>query len=439
MKLTQIIAYFFNILVAMDFSIIAPLMPPLCKEKGISNIICSLIISSLCISQILGSVNSTTFIQKLGIKKLCLISLIGQSICSFSYSFMVYIDNKFVFIVLAFIVRLFHGFFAAWVNVIALTITSLINEGKELEKAMGYMELAWATGEACGPTIVGIFFDIGGYSFPFIIIGLIDFVAIFLFFQIPKRELTLMTKKTTKIIEERKSSLVDFSFIKTLLYPKCLLLVGSIMIELNTTVFYLATLVNYLNDRFSIPTAKASFFFLASTCGYIICTQMINIITDLFNNFKLIYMGHILAIFGCLLTGPIIFLPQKFYIMIIGIFLQGFVGALINIPVFVELNNFCKGLFPNNTQLQRSLSSSFISFSFNSGNLFEPVLGSWITKNFSFRASAYFAAFCSFSIALLFRHYFYNNIYGVNLVHEESLSLLLENKEPRTSLEEEDK
>ena len=181
MKYTQMIVFFFNIIGAMGFSLIAPLFPPLCKLKGISNEICSYIISSICISQIFGSIYSPIFIEKVGIKQLYLISLIGQSICTFCYSFIVYIDNNFIFIITGFIIRLLHGIFSIFVSVISFSITSLINEGKELERAMGYMELSWGIGLALGPVIISIFFGIGGYSLPFIIIGFVDLSTIFFF------------------------------------------------------------------------------------------------------------------------------------------------------------------------------------------------------------------------------------------------------------------
>lgn len=434
MKYTQMIVFFFNIIGAMGFSLIAPLFPPLCKLKGISNEICSYIISSICISQIFGSIYSPIFIEKVGIKQLYLISLIGQSICTFCYSFIVYIDNNFIFIITGFIIRLLHGIFSIFVSVISFSITSLINEGKELERAMGYMELSWGIGLALGPVIISIFFGIGGYSLPFIIIGFVDLSTIFFFYKIPNKDFRKESTDFSKEEKEKKANIEKFSFIKVISYIECFLLTGSIIIELNTTDFYIPTLVNYLYDKFSISTSRASLFFLASTIGYIISTQMINKFTDLCNNFKLIFIGHVLAIFCCLLTAPIGILPQKYIFIIIGIFFQGFIGGIINIPAFVELNNFGKKIFSNNEQLQRDIPSSLINFSFCFGDLIEPIIGAWITNHFSFQSSAYFAAFCSFSMAITFRYYFYNQINEINCSHNESL--LIKKKESSINKEE---
>ena len=428
MKYVQIIIFYLNLLGAMGFSLIAPLFPPLCREKGISNQICSYIISSICISQIITTIYSVSYIQKIGMRKLFIISLIGQTLCTFFYGLMTFIGNNYLFIFFGFADRIFHGIFSSFISVIAFSITTLINEGKELERAMGYMELSWGVGLAIGPAIIGIFFDIGGYCFPFILIGLIDISGIYLFYKIPERDMEeSKSRKGSMNSSEGEKNKEKFSFMMVMSYAQTLLLTGCIMIELNTTDFYIPTLVNYLNDSFSITTSKASLFFLASTIGYIICTQMINLLTDLCNNFKLIFIGHIIASFCCLLTAPIGFLPHSYFFIILGIFIQGYIGGVINVPTFIELNNFGKKIFPHNSQLQRDIPSSLINFSFFFGDLISPVIGSWINAHFSFQTSAYFAALCSFSMAILFGYYYYNEIKGINLIEKEIQ--LIENKE----------
>ena len=423
MKYVQFIIFYLNILGAMGFSLIAPLFPPLCKQKDISNQICSYLISSICITQIFGSIYCPSYIQTIGKRKLFLISLIGQTFCTFYYGFMVFIQNNFIFIFTGFVDRLLHGLFSAFISVIAFSITTDINEGKELERAMGYMELSWGIGLAIGPAVIGMFFDIGGYCLPFMLIGLIYLSGVYLFFNIPesqiKRNKSINSNSLEGEGEEEKKSKEKFSFLTVMSYAECALLVCCIMVELNTTDFFTPTLVNYLNDSFSLSTSKASFFFLASTFGYIICTQMINKLTDLCNNFKLIFIGHIMGSFCCLLTAPMGILPHNYIIIFVGIFIQGFIQGVINIPSFIELNNFGKKQFPDNKQLQSDIPSALFNFSFFIGDLFEPVVGAWITAHYDFQTSAYFSAFCSFLMAVSFGYYHHNNIKGINIIENE--------------------
>ena len=95
-------------------------------------------------------------------------------------------------------------------------------------------------------------------------------------------------------------------------------------------------------------------------------------------------------------------LPHNYIFIVLGIFFQGYTGGIVNIPAFIELNNFGKKIFPNNTQLQRDIPSSLINFRFFCGDLIEPVIGSWITAHFNFQTSAYFSSFCSFTMAIFF-------------------------------------
>ena len=425
MKYVQLILCYLNLLSAMSFSLIAPLLPPLCKEKGISNEICSYIISSLCATQILTALYCPNLIQKFGQKRLFLVSVFGQTLCTFFYGFMVFIRNNTLFIFLGFVSRLLHGFFTSIVNIISFSMTALINKNKkELERAMGYMELSWGIGLAVGPSVIGVFFDIGGYCLPFIIIGFVYLSGVYYFYQIPNEDFGENNSVRSSISSldelEKKQKKNNFLFLSIMFYPKAMILMGCLMIELNTTDFYIPTLVNYLKDSFSIKTSKASLFFLASTFGYIICTQFINKLTDIFNNFKLIFIGHIIGGICCLLTAPAGFLPQNFIIIIIGIFIQGFVGGMINIPGFVELNNLGKELFPHDSHLERDIPSSLFNFSFFFGDLVEPIIGSWINCHFNFKISAYFAAFLSFLMAGIFYNYYYNEIKQLSLKEKEN-------------------
>lgn len=425
MKYVQIILCYLNVLSAMSFSLIAPLLPPLWKEKGISNEICSYIISSLCVTQILTALYCPNLIQKYGQKKLFLVSVIGQTICTFYYGLMVFVHNNSLFITTGFLNRLLHGFFTSIVNIISFSMTALINKGKDLERAMGYMELSWGIGFSVGPAVIGVFYDIGGYCLPFIIIGIIYISGVYFFYQIPDEDFGEGNSNENK--DENKEN-NNFLFLSVMLYPQAIILMGCLMVQLNNTDFYIPTLVNYLKDSFSIQTSRASLFFLPQTLGYIICTQVINQLTDLCNNFRLMLIGHIFGAFCCLLTAPIGILPQSYIFIIIGIFLQGFVAGMINIPGYVELNNFGKYLYPNNSLLSRDIPSSLFNFSFFVGDLIEPVFGSWINFHFGFHMSAYFASFLSIIMAFILYYNYSNEIKKPPLIESENNVELIEKK-----------
>lgn len=431
MKKEQIVLYYLNALGSMAYSLIAPLFPPLFKERGIENIVCSYIIAIISLTNIIAAIYCSYFCQKFGQLNLFLFTVIGQTFSTFFYGISVFISNNLLFIILGFTNRLFHGFCAGMVNVVSFSITSQINKGKELETASGYMELSWGVGLTVGPSLIGIFFDIGGYSLPFIIIGFINLTGVYYsYYIIFLGDLEKYEDKTFNDIEHNNNQYISDnnnhkeSYILAIKYPPIFLLALCLIIELNTLAFYVPTLVNYLKDNFNIPTSRASLFFLVSTLGYILCTQVINKITNILTNFKIIFYGLFFGAFCCLFIAPMGILPHSYIFILIGIFFEGFTQGLINITTFIELTNVGKKLFLHNKRLQSDIPASVFNLSFYVGDLIEPVLGSWITTNYYFQMSAYFACFLSTCYGILFRMYFKKEI-NMTKINEENLDLQL--------------
>lgn len=167
LKNQQILLCYINALASMNVSLIAPLFPPICKEKHISNEICSYIISILSFSQIIIFIYSPLILSKFKRDKLFLFSLIIQTLITIYYGIMYYIKSNYIFIFSGLLIRVIEGFCGSMIGINCFSLTSLINEGPELEKATGYMELSWMLGLSLGPTVISIFYEIGGYSFPF--------------------------------------------------------------------------------------------------------------------------------------------------------------------------------------------------------------------------------------------------------------------------------
>ena len=432
MKKEQIVSCYLNALSAMGYSLIAPLFPPLFRERGLSNILCSYLISIICITNIISALSCSSICQKVGQKKLLLLSVSGLSLSMFCYGFGIYISQNNFFVIFEFINRLFHGFFCGLINVICFSITSQINSGKELEKASGYMELSWQIGLTIGPTLIGAIFDYVGYAIPFIIIGFVSLSGVYYTYKYiylgdlekyEKEKLSLENIEEVNLIEEKDKG--NKSLLTAIKYPPNVYLTLCLIVQLNTIGFYLATLVNYLKDEFDITISKASLFFLLATIGSAACIQIINKLTDYFNNFQLMYYGLYLGAIFTLFIAPIGFLPHSYIMILIGIFSEGFISGIIIIPTFIELSKLGKILFKKNKELQQNVPASLFNLCFYISDLIEPVIGSWITKAFSFQMSAYFSFVLNIIYAIIFRLYFKFEIKGINPNEED---LLINNK-----------
>ena len=133
MKKEQLTLCLSNGISSMGYSLIAPLFPPLFKERSLSNLVCSYLISIFCTTNILSALTSSYVCQKFGQKGLFVITALGNSLSIMFYGLIIFITNNKYFLLLSFINRLFHGFFSGLINVICYSITSQINSGKELE------------------------------------------------------------------------------------------------------------------------------------------------------------------------------------------------------------------------------------------------------------------------------------------------------------------
>ena len=438
MKKEQLTLCLLNGISSTGYSLIAPLFPPLFKERSLTNLLCSYLISIFCTTNILSALTCSYICQKVGQKPFFLFSILGNSLSIMFYGFIIYIKNNKYFLILSFINRINHGFFSGTINVISFAITSQINSGKELEKASGYMELSWQIGLTIGPTLIGAIFDYVGYSIPFIIIGLFSLTGVYYTYKyiylvdLEKYEKEILLTNNINNIEEeislsKNNTNGNESLLTSLKYKQTIFLTLCLIVQLNTLDFYIPTLVNHLKDNFNITTSKASLFFLLATIGSAICIQFIPKFTDCFTNFQLMYYGLFLGAFFVLFIPPMSFLPQSYILILIGIFAEGFLSGIINVPCFVELSKIGKIIFPRNKNLQQNVPSSLFNLCFYIGDLIEPIIGSWFTKTFNFQASAYFTCFLNIIYGIIFGLFYKPEIKDIkknsdNIIIDKKLS-----------------
>ena len=79
---------------------------------------------------------------------------------------------------------------------------------------------------AIGPSIFEIFFDIGGFCLPFIIICFVDLSCVYLFYNIPDKEMEENKSRKSSINSLEQGNNEKFSFLKVISYKECFLLVG---------------------------------------------------------------------------------------------------------------------------------------------------------------------------------------------------------------------
>jgi len=404
---------FMNMCASMGYSLVAPLLPSMCKERNISSKTCSLLISIMPLTQAFTTIYFPKFVIKYGRQKLLFLSLFIQTLVTIFYGIMNYINKNFYFILTGFICRIIHGIVSCNINSICFFILSMINKDLDWKYSTGYIELSSMMGETIGPIVVSIFYDIGGYSLPYYICALICLFSVYVFFQVPQVDETLFKKEKVEKISTNNENIMEKKEKKDLLrllnFPQMLLLTGCIIMKTNSIDFYLPTLVNHLNESWDVSISTASLFFLSPIISNAIILQKIHNFIFI-GNFLIISLGLFLTGITSFIIAPISFLPHSYWTILIGIFMMGINGCLIVVPTFIELNNYSRTLYPDSIEMQNYVRNFFFRFSFQIADFISPILGSFFYTHYSFEASAYFTGFITLFFWLIFYFYYKDQI-----------------------------
>ena len=85
-----------------------------------------------------------------------------------------------MFIIISFLLRAIHGFACGIIEIVIYSLISSISTEEEIQMALGYMEIAWCIGLSAGPLFASIFYEIGGFTLPFLVLGSLLYISVFL-------------------------------------------------------------------------------------------------------------------------------------------------------------------------------------------------------------------------------------------------------------------
>ena len=218
MKKSLILLFCINMFSGMGYSLVAPLFPILENDFSISEALLGWIISTYAISNCI----ITPFIPRL-CKRFSRISLLYfstffEATCTLLYSFLERIPSLPLFLIIVFSLRIIHGICSGLIGTVIYSIACSLASEEEIKSVLGYIEIGLSLGSSAGPLFVSIFYKIGGYKLPFIILGLFLYISVYL----------------TKILEREKFDNDEMkeepSFFKFLNNRDIILLSGSLVL-----------------------------------------------------------------------------------------------------------------------------------------------------------------------------------------------------------------
>ena len=374
----------------MAYSIIAPLFPIAAEKHGINEEVLGYLISICALVCFCVSPFVPLIIKKFGRIFILYTSTFAEASCVLSYGFFNYIPSYHSFIIISFTIRIIHGLFCGIISIIIYSIISSISTDEEVQMALGYMEIAWSRGLSAGPLFASIFYKIGGFTLPFLALGSLLYISVYL----------------TKIIsaeninsEENSDNKEESSYFKSVFHLNIILNILAITLGIIATTFYFPCLTNHLTNNYHLSVSIASLFFIVGMVFYMFFLRYLTAITNKLGMEKTPCLGLLMITFGCLFVYPVFPIPQNLFSILIGLCLIGGAGAPLNVPGLINMSNYLKIYDTNLDELtSNDIASTLYSLANSIGDFVGPTLGGFLSTKFGFKN-------CCLIVSILFGSY----------------------------------
>jgi len=390
MRKSQYILFCLNMFSGMAYSIIAPLFPIAAEKHGINEEVLGYLISICALVCFCVSPFVPLIIKKFGRIFILYTSTFAEASCVLSYGFFNYIPSHHSFIIISFTIRIIHGLFCGIVSIIIYSIISSISTDEEVQMALGYMEIAWCIGLSAGPLFASIFYKIGGFTLPFLALGSLLYISVYL----------------TKIIsaeninsEENSDNKEESSYFKSVFHLNIILNILAITLGIIATTFYFPCLTNHLTNNYHLSVSIASLFFIVGMVFYMFFLRYLTAITNKLGMEKTPCLGLLMITFGSLFVYPVFPIPQNLFSILIGLCLIGGAGAPLNVPGLINMSNYLKKYDTNLDELtSNDIASTLYSLANSIGDFVGPTLGGFLSTKFGFKN-------CCLIVSVLFGSY----------------------------------
>ena len=404
-----------NMLTAIPYSLISPLLPTLGKEKDLSEGILGVIISLFPLAVSIFSTIVPILCKKYSRIKLLSLASFFISIVTILYGTLIYIPNRNLLIILVFILRIIHGICGAIISTLIYSLTISFAEKGKTQTSLGRLEIAFSLGSSAGLLISSVFYKIGGYPLPFFVAGCSEFISFYLTFKIND-------KNMKKDDEEKKDD--DYNYLKYLKNPEIYsILIGFIVVMINIT-YFTPCLTNHLNNNYSISVSTASLIFMTPMIPYMIVMQFLDALTGKFGNYLVFIIGVITLGVSSLMIYPVPPLPQSVIVIILGFLICGCGGVPVFIPGLVML---AKNIKKSDKSIDE-MSANDIATVLNTlcteiGDFLGPLLGGYLSEKIGFKLCCLIISIIVLTYSAIFILFFNGKIKNeIKMIKQEKKS-----------------
>jgi len=313
--LTLAMTHFCN---GMVVSLQAPFYPEEAEKKGASGTEYGLVFGIFELTVFLVSPFFGKYLPLIGLRRGFCGGIATTGLMCVAFGFLEHIDHGVSFITLSLVLRVVEAcgnaaFLAASFTVVALIFPDSVSI------VFGTVEMSFGVGMILGPTVGGGFYEVGGFTLPFVVMGCILLVQ------------AALSIKTLQTLENRTDSSPSdgFGILKALKIPSVLLAVLSVLAA-SVGVGAMQTTMERHLAQFDLSPVHVGMFFMLYGGSYALLNPLWGWVADNISSKLVILIGSFLLGLGFLLIGPVpgLGLKSSLSLCIVSVVLMGLgIGA----------------------------------------------------------------------------------------------------------------
>ena len=390
-----------NMFSGMGYSLVAPLFPSLGKKDNLSEETLGWIISTYSIASTILTPYVPTLIKKFSRIKLLCFATFFEATCTLLYGFLPFITSHILLLLIIFSLRILHGCCSAIIGTLVYSLTISLSEENETQNNLGNLEVGWSLGTSSGPLVASFFYKIGGYSMPFIVLGLFLYISFYIAKHVDSEKLNC----------KDDDSKGNPPFANLLIYPVIFLILIEFIIGMIDVTFYFPCLTNHLIQNYNLSVSTSSLFCIISVSSYISVLQFLDRLSNKFGIYITFSCGMIFLSIAPLFVYPVPPIPKSLFSIMIGFFLLGLGSAPVFIPGLVALSKNIRKIDPNIDELTANdISSALNNLTIAIGDFSGPIIGGFFTSRFNFKFCCFNVFLIGIVYSVIFILYFIKNI-----------------------------
>ena len=190
-------------------------------------------------------------------------------------------------------------------------------------KAAGLIEAFFGIGSLFGPSIGGIFYDLGGFKLPFFFLGgislILAFLSVILFRDVTREDEDDQMKQTSDD---------DVKWLQVLKAPGVVLGLLGTTLAATAWQWYAASVEVHFDQTFSLSSTNTGLVLMSFGAAYTIATPVFGLITDRgFSGLILIILGNLIIALSFTFLGPIpplnMIIEHRLWIYVLCLIFQG--------------------------------------------------------------------------------------------------------------------